>query len=142
MSCAKNTNILIKDEFGNFVVPDVVQRNRCRKYKGFYPSFTPTINTLSITNSVVGAYSFVQINGTNFLPPCYGTTYVNFGPYKQLPITFYSSFNIAFTVPLNATTGVYSVQVVNIYNGNFSPPVNQSYAGVQNYSNSIAYTLT
>jgi hypothetical protein len=119
-----------------------IQINRCRKSNGFYPSFTPVINSLSVTNSVVGVYSLVQINGSNFLPPCNGTTYVNFGSFKQLPITFYSSFNIAFVVPLNAPIGSYNVQVVNVYNDNFSPPVNQSYAGIQNYSNSITYTLT
>jgi hypothetical protein len=113
----------------------------CR-YKGFYPSFTPTINSLSVTSSSVGEYSLVQINGYNFLPPSYGTTYVNFGSFTNLPITFYSSFNISFLVPLNATSGIYKVVVVNIYNGNFSPQVNQSYPGNKNYSNSIIYTLT
>jgi hypothetical protein len=112
------------------------------KYRSFYPSFTPTINSLSTTNSVHGVYSFVQVNGSNFLPPCYGTTYVNFGTFKQLPIVFYSPFNISFVVPLNATSGTYNVQVVNIYNDNFSPPVNQSYPGIQNYSNSITYKIT
>jgi len=109
---------------------------------GFYPSFSPTINSLSITSSSVGEYSLVQINGYNFLPPSYGTTYVNFGSFTNLPITFYSSFNISFLVPLNATSGIYKVVVVNIYNGNFSPQVNQSYPGNKNYSNSITYTLT
>jgi uncharacterized protein (TIGR03437 family) len=116
-------------------------QNRCRKYKGFYPSFTPTINSLSITNSTIGVYSLVEINGTNFFPPCNGTTYVNFGPYTQLPIIFYSSFNISFIIPLNAVAGSYNVQVVNIYNDNFSTPVKQTYPGILNYSNSITYTL-
>jgi uncharacterized protein (TIGR03437 family) len=112
------------------------------KYRQVYPSFTPTINNLSTTNSITGNYMMVYINGTNFLPPSYGTTYVNFGTFQQLPITFYSAFNISFVVPLNATAGTYNVQVVNIYNGNFSPSVNQSYPGIQNYSNSIIYTIT
>jgi uncharacterized protein (TIGR03437 family) len=121
---------------------DTIQRNRCRKFKGFYPSFTPIINSLSVITSFVGVYSFVQIKGSNFLPPSNGITYVDFGSYKQLPITFYSSFNIAFMVPLNATAGNYNVQVVNVYNNNFSPQVDQSYPGIKNYSNSIIYTLT
>lgn len=141
MPCARDINIQIKDKFGKFIVPDIIQKNRCRKSKDVYPSFTPIIDSLSVTNSVVGVYSFVQIKGSNFLPPSNGITYVNFGIYKQLPITFYSSFNIAFVVPLNAIAGNYNVQVVNIYNDNFSPPVNQSYPGIQNYSNSIIYTL-
>lgn len=112
------------------------------KYRPFYPSFTPTINSLSVTSSVHGSYSLVYINGSNFLPPCYGTTYVNFGVFKQLPIIFYSPETLSFVVPLNATAGTYNVQVVNIYNGNFSLAVNQSYQGIQNYSNSITYTIT
>ena len=114
----------------------------CKLSKSFYPSFTPTIGTLSVTSSVTGAYSNVYISGANFLPPCYGTTYVNFGNFKQLPITFYSTFNISFFVPLNAAPGIYNVNVVNLYNGNFSPPVNQSYTANQNYSNTITYTVT
>lgn len=112
------------------------------KYNASYPSFTPTMNSISTTSSVQGNYSFVYINGSNFLPPCYGNTYVNFGTFKQIPIVFYSPANISFVVPLNATAGIYKVQVVNIYNGNFSPAVNQSYPGIQNYSNSITYTIT
>ena len=114
----------------------------CRLSKSFYPSFSPTISTLSVTTSVHGNYSLVYILGSNFLPPCYGTTYVNFGNFKQLPITFYSSFNISFVVPLNAPPGIYNVIVVNVYNSNFSPAVNQSYPGNPNYSNTITYTVT
>ena len=80
--------------------------SRCRKYKGFYPSFTPEISYMSITTSVAGKYSFVSIRGQNFLPN--GTTYVNFGGYTNIPVTYGSSFNIAFVVP---TVAVASVQV-------------------------------
>jgi len=114
----------------------------CRLSKSFYPSFSPTISTLSVNSSVYGNYSLVYILGSNFLPPSYGTTYVNFGNFKQLPITFYSPFNISFVVPLNAPPGIYNVIVVNLYNSNFSPAVNQSYPGNQNYSNTITYTIT
>lgn len=107
-----------------------------------YPSFAPTINGLSVTTSVAASYSLVYMSGTNFLPPCYGNTYVKFGSFKELPISFYTSTNISFVVPLNAGPGSYNVQVVNIYNGNFSPSVNQSYPGIPNYSNSITYTIT
>ena len=146
MACAKNTNIQNKDEFGNYISNSMLYKyntrtHNCRKYKSVYPSFTPTINSLSVTNSVVGSYSNVMINGSNFLPPCYGYTYVNFGIFKNLPITFYSTSNASFIVPLNALPGSYNVQVINIYNGNFSPSVNQSYAGTPNFSNSITYTL-
>jgi len=115
--------------------------SRCRKYNGFYPSFTPTISSLSKTTSKSGTYSLVYINGTNFLPSSLGTTYVIFGNIS-LPITFYSSFNISFVVPLNVTPGNYPVSVVNVYNDNFSPSINQSYAGVNNFSNSVIYNIT
>jgi hypothetical protein len=141
MAYVKNT-----DEFGNYIIDSMLYKyntrtHNCRKYKSLYPSFTPTINSLSVTNSVSGNYSNVMINGSNFLPACYGSTYVNFGYFKQLPIVFYSTSNASFIVPLNAGQGIYNVQVVNIYNGNFSPSVNQSYAGIANFSNSITYTL-
>jgi hypothetical protein len=144
MANVKNNNIQNIDEFGNYIIDSLLNNtktNNCRKYKSFYPSFAPTINSLSITSSISGKYKNVMINGSNFLPPCYGTTYVNFGIYKNLPITFYTTFNASFIVPLNAIRGSYNVQVVNIYNGNFSPSVNQSYQGNPNFSNSIIYTL-
>jgi hypothetical protein len=37
--------------------------------------------------------------------------------------------------------GIYNVQVVTIYNESFSSPLNQSYPGIQNYSNTIIYTI-
>ena len=114
--------------------------SRCRKYKGFYPSFIPEISYMSETTSVAGKYSFVSIRGQNFLPN--GTTYVNFGGYTNIPVTYGSSFNIAFVVPTVAVAGPYNVVVVNVYSDNFSPPVNQSYAGTLNYSTPVVYTLT
>ena len=113
---------------------------KCRLYKSVLPSFTPIINNLSVTSSIAGQYSLVYINGNNFFTNA--ITYINFGSYTNIPITFYSSFNISFVVPLNAPPGIYNVTVVNLYNGNFSPAVNQSYPGNQNYSNTITYTVT
>lgn len=144
MAYVKNNNIQNTDEFENYISNSLlnnIKTNNCRKYKSIYPSFAPTIHNLSITSSISGKYKNVMIIGSNFLPPCYGTTYVNFGLFKNLPITFYSTFNASFIVPLNAIPGSYSVQVVNIYNGNFSPSVNQSYPGNPNFSNAIIYTL-
>jgi hypothetical protein len=117
--------------------------SRCRKFKGFYPSFTPDINNLSTTTSVAGEYSLVSISGQNFLPN--GTTYVNFGSiYTSIPVIYNSSFNISFVVPTAAlaVAGPYDVVVVNVYNNNFSPSVNQSNPGTLNYSNAVVYTLT
>ena len=142
MACARNTNIQITDEEGEYILYKTIRKSNCRKYKSVYPSFAPTINSLSVTSSAAGTYSNVMINGSNFLPPCYGTTYVNFGSFKNLPITFYTTTSISFVVPLNAIAGTYIVKVVNVYNGNFSPTVNQSYAGNPNFSNSQTYTIT
>ena len=149
MACARNTNIQNSEEYAKYILYKKNRKSNCRKYKSVYPSFTPTINSLSVSSSIHGTYSNVMINGSNFLPPCYGTTYVNFGPfnqfsgpYKHLPITFYSTSAISFVVPLSALSGIYNVQVGNIYNDNFSPAVNQSYPGIPNLSNSQTYTLT
>ena len=114
--------------------------SRCRKYKGFYPSFTPEIYYMSTTTSIAGEYSLVSISGQNFLPN--GTTYVNFGSYTNIQVLYNSSFNISFVVPTVALTDIYNVVVVNVYNNNFSPPVNQSQPGTLNYSNAVVYTLT
>jgi hypothetical protein len=119
-----------------------IQSNNCRRKGATYPSFAPVIYNLSQIASISTVYSLVFIDGTTFLPPCYGNTFVNFGPYTNLPITFYSTFNISFVVPLNIPVGDYAVTVVNVYNGNFSPAINQSNPGILNYSNPITYHIS
>lgn len=141
MSCPKDTNLQVRDEFGNLIVPIVKRISACKNRKKMYPSFTPVIDRLSVNSSPIGIYTVVHITGSNFLPPCNGDTYVNFGSYKHLPITFYSSFNISFVVPLDAVAGLYNIRVVNIYNDNFSLPVSQCYPRIPNYSNSISYAI-
>lgn len=111
----------------------------CRRYQGFYPSFTPSLGGLSVNSSSQGIYTLVYVTGANFLPN--GTTFIKFGNFGYLPATYYSSFNLSFIVPINALAGNYNVQVVNLYNGNFSPSVNQSYPGNLNFSNGINYTI-
>ena len=118
---------------------NIVKKN-CKLAKGFLPSFTPEIYSLSVDNSIAGEYSFVTIIGNNFLPN--GTTYVNFGGYQNISVSYYSSNNIAFIVPSNALAGSYNVVVVNNYTGNFSPNINNFYNNNLNYSNSVSYTLT
>ncbi len=150
MSCAgkgygtnPQSNAYLNSHFYSSIVNTSVTpktTRNCRRYnKEVYPTFTPTINGLSVTSSSAGSYSLVYVNGSNFLPN--GTTFIQFGNYGYLPITYYSSFDISFVVPLNAIAGNYNVQAVNLYNGNFSPQVNQSYPGNLNYSNSITYTI-
>ena len=114
----------------------------CRKYRNIYPDFAPTINHLSVTTSQAGVYTVVYISGSNYFPPCNGSTYVQFGSYSNIPIIYFNSFFISFVVPQNAVAGVYTVKVVNLYDGNFSSPVNQSYASIPNYSNPVSYTIT
>ena len=150
MSCAgkgygrnPQSNDYLNAQFFSSIVTTSVRpktTRNCRGYNGFYPSFNPILNSLSITSSSAGGYSLVYVNGSNFLPN--GTTFIKFGNYGYLPITYNSSFNLSFVVPLNATPGNYNVQVVNIYNGNFSPEVNQSYPGNLNFSNSITYMIS
>jgi hypothetical protein len=95
--------------------------SNCIKYQKQLPSFTPVIYSLSTTFSSSGNYSFVNIIGENFYPN--GVTKINFGSFKNISFTYYSSFNISFLVPLNASAGIYHVIAVNIYNDNFSTPV-------------------
>jgi hypothetical protein len=141
MSCPKDTNLKVLDENGNWISPNVKRISRCAGRKSFYPSFTPVIYSISVNSSIAGVYTVVTIQGSNFMPPCNGETYVNFGTYTRIPIIFYSTFTISFVVPLNAVAGTYNIRVVNIYNGNFSLPVNQSYPGIPNYSNVVLYTI-
>lgn len=127
--------------YSSIVTTSVTQKTsrNCRKYTGFYPSFTPILNSLSTISSSTGAYSLVYVNGSNYLPN--GTSFIKFGNYGNLSVVYYSSFNLSFVVPQDASPGIYNVQVVNLYNGNFSPEVNQSYTGNLNYSESISYTI-
>ncbi len=151
MSCAgkgygtnpQSNNYLNAQFFSSIVNNSVTPTStrNCRQIvKGFYPSFTPLLSSLSVTSSVTGAYSNVHVTGSNFLP--YGTTFIKFGNFGYLPALYYGSFNLSFVVPINAPPGNYNVQIVNLYNGNFSPPINQSYPGNLNYSNSITYIIT
>ena len=111
----------------------------CRQIKGFYPNFTPSLDSLSVTDSYYNDYSLVYVNGSNFLSN--NTTLIEFGNIGYIPTVFYSSFNLSFVVPLNTPPGNYNVKAVNIYNGNFSPNINQSYTGNPNYSEPITYTI-
>ena len=113
---------------------------KCRQFQGFYPTFKPELYNLSETTSAYGSYVLVYINGSNFLPN--GTTFIKFGEFGYLPATYYSSFNLSFVVPINAIPGNYQVSVVKLYNGNFSPQVNQSYPGNLVFSQPIVYTIT
>ena len=113
---------------------------KCKLSQGFLPSFTPEIYSISKITSAAGAYSVVFIIGKNFLPN--GTTYVNFGTYQNISVSYFSSNNISFVVPINAIIGPYDIIVVNNYSSNFSSNINNFYNNNLNYSNSKIYTLT
>lgn len=136
MSCARNINF--KNEDGS--IPTTIITTRCRKYKKKIPTFKPIISSLSSTSSGYNENSVIQVNGFNFFPSAYGTTYIQFGNYK-IPIVFYNSFSISFFIPLRVKPGTYNLQVVNIYNNNLSSSINQSYSGNLNYSNTIFFKI-
>jgi len=114
---------------------------KCPVYSG-YPNFNPSIYSISLDYNYYGYYTVVYITGKNFLPPSYGTTYVNFGTtLLTLPIIFYSSSSISFVVPLNAKPGLYNIVVVNVYNNNFSNTISLTTPGTLYYSNSEPYLI-
>ena len=151
MACAKNTSVTnatndINNDrrFSQNITQNSSQylNSNCRKISNTYPSFTPSIYSLSVSSSASGMYSIVYVDGANFLPAAYGTTYVKFGTNYNLPITFYSPNQLSFVVPLDAVIGTYNVFVINVYNSNFSPAVNVTYSGNLNYSNLVTYSIT
>jgi len=88
----------------------------CLSYvQGSYPDLTPTIlylDTYNASNLYTSLKPYtVYIRGINF--SANGITSVIFGPYKNIPITFFSSNSISFIIPLNAKSGEYNLQVIN-----------------------------
>jgi len=105
---------------------------KCRKIRKHTPNIIPVILQIIPEQSVLGAYVIARILGYNFsLGGPLGYSTVTFGKITNIPVTFYSSFNISFVIPvsLDLTVGIYKVQVVNIR----SP--------VALYSNRVHYTL-
>ncbi len=88
--------------------------NRCITDKK-YPNTSPVINSLSITESIRGAYVVCYITGLNFSNSnTTGNSTITFGPVTNISVTFYSSLNISFVVPvINIDIGTYNVQVIN-----------------------------
>lgn len=113
---------------------------QCKRHKSVLPKFRPLISTISRNSSVAGQYTIVYISGTDFFG--FGLTSVNFGSYTNIPIVYYSSFNISFVVPPSASKGNYNIRVVNIYNGQLGASANYSYPGQLKLSDPIQYTLT
>lgn len=98
------------------MIPNVPSALRCRKYRYNYPDVSPVIYQINPDISVLGAYSVVNVSGYNFSldgPTGYST--VSFGDIKNIPVTFLSSMNLSFVVPVTGvvSNNSYSVQVVN-----------------------------
>ena len=105
--------------------------------KGFLPNIKPIIYGLSTYTSKITAYTVVYISGANFFP--FGTSNVTFGPLRNIPVTYYSSYNISFTLPQTTRSilalGTYSVQVTSVNDMTNIFPTTV-------YSNKVSYTLT
>lgn len=115
-------------------------RRTCFTPVGFYPSFVPVLNSMSVTTAPAGAFTQVDVYGANFLPD--RVTYVQFGT-ASLPVTYFSSFNVSFIVPMDLSAGTYDVQVVNIYSNQFAPKVKPSYPSNLNGSTQVvSFVLT
>ena len=121
------------------MISNIIIKKKCKLTKSFLPSFKPEIYSLSVYTSLSGAYSNVFIIGKNFLPN--GTTYVNFGNFTNIPVSYFSSFSISFVVPVNAPIGSNNVVVVNNYTSNYSANINNIYNQNLNFSNIIKYIL-
>ena len=110
---------------------------RVRVAKGFNPNPRPIISGLSTYSSTFNKYTRIVITGQNFLP--FGSTTVTFGPIKNIPISYLSSFNISFAIPVTTTgaliKGTYNISVVTI---NDKTQLLPTYL----YSNIVQYVIT
>jgi hypothetical protein len=106
-------------------IPIQYIQTACQSYvEDRYPNLTPKIlslDTYHVSYLYTSQYPYtVYVRGLNF--SANGITSVTLGPYKKIPITFFSSNSISFIIPLNAKSGEYNVQVenTNIYGSLFS----------------------
>lgn len=86
----------------------------CRKPVPLVPDLTPVISNLSNYSSNASVYTVVTIYGNNFGPSISTVNFVNNNYiFTNIPVTFYNSKEISFSVPSNAFPGDYSLTVVN-----------------------------
>ena len=95
-------------------------KKKCVQKRGLRPSIVPVIFNLSTNTSKAGEYQLVNITGENFR---YNNTQVKFGNISNIAITYNSSFNISFTVPINLLPGTYPVYVTTINKLNVIPNI-------------------
>jgi len=103
-------------------------RKKCTQKKGLMPSIVPIISNLSTNTSKAGEYQVVNITGGNFR---YNNTQVKFGNMSNIAITYNSSFNISFVVPVTLAPGTYDIYVTTINKINVIP--NVVYSSAVNY---------
>lgn len=114
---------------------------KCRLNKGFLPNINPIIYGLSTYKSSINNYTVVYVTGQNFLP--FDSSYIKFGQFENISVTYYSSFIISFNIPFSIfqtnnkiiKPGAYDVQVININNSTNLFPTTL-------YSNKVSYILT
>lgn len=87
----------------------------CRKIQKNSPNIIPVILQILPEQSILGNYIVAHIVGYNFsLGGTLGYSTVTFGNITNIPVTFFSSLNISFVVPvIDVLDGIYNVQVVN-----------------------------
>ena len=100
--------------------PNAGLSKKCVQKKGFTPSIIPVILNFSTNISKAGKYQLVNITGENFR---YNNAQVKFGNISNIAITYNSSFNISFIVPINLLPGTYAVYVTTINNINVIPNI-------------------
>lgn len=82
---------------------------QCRGYANSLPVIAPIITGLSTTSSILGTTTVVTIFGENFRN--YSTVY--FGTTLINNVTYFSSGQLSFYVPVVSTPGAYPIQVFN-----------------------------
>ena len=123
-----NYEYLILVIINNYMSFTIGLKQKCTQKKGFIPSIIPIISSLSTNTSKAGEYQVVNITGENFR---YNNTQVKFGNITNIVITYNSSINISFTVPVNLAPGTYAIYVTTINKLNVIP--NIVYSSASNY---------
>ena len=108
----------------------------CKVTKGFNPSITPVITSLSFYSYYANTYGELTINGLRFFPN--GITYVQFGN-ENVDVIYNSSSSIVIQLPIDQTNSAQSsytisIRVVNIESKFHQPPMSF-------FSNSVDFEI-
>lgn len=92
-----------------------------------YPSLQPHLESLSVSSCPKKTYCRVHVFGALFFPASSSVTntvvaWINAASQEvqYLPVTFYSSSELSFLVPLNAAPNMYTVRVANLIDNPFN----------------------